>query len=111
MRLYVCILGFKYLTKSVDCKLLDLVYDFASAIISGTRISFCVFVGADGAKGLQYLVGNVVFRCNEFNSRGLSVFLFLYQIKNLKILFHVSSFIEYKNSHFFVFYEIKKLSS
>ena len=47
MRLNVCIFGFKYLTESVDRKLLYLVNYLAAAIVSCSRISLCIFVGAD----------------------------------------------------------------
>ena len=111
MRLHVSIFCLKNLTEPVDRKLLDLVDYFAAAIVSCSRISLCIFVGADGSERLKYLLAYVVLRSDEFYSRLLSVLFLFNEVENLKVLFHMFRFIKDKSTHFFFFYEIKSDSS
>jgi hypothetical protein len=47
MRLDIGILSLVELAESVDGQLLYLIYDLATSIVSCSRVSLCIFVGAD----------------------------------------------------------------
>ena len=66
--LYICILGLENLAQSVDGKLFNLVNNLATSVISRTRISFGIFVRADGTKSFQNLLAHIVFRRNQLYS-------------------------------------------
>ena len=61
MRLDIGILGTIYRAESVDCQLLNLVHHLAATIITLARITFCIFVRADGTHGIHNLVTDIVF--------------------------------------------------
>ena len=88
VRLDIGVLGIIQFAETVDGELLNLVHHLAPAIIALSGIPFGVLVGADGAHGFHYLVGNIVFRGNQFKARRLAVVLFLDEVEDLKILFH-----------------------
>ena len=64
-------------------QLFDLIDYFASAIIPGSRVSFRIFVGANGTEGFKHLLGYIVFRCNKFDAGSLPFFFLLDEIENL----------------------------
>ena len=74
----------------VNGQLLDLVDDLAAAVIAVTGIALGVFVGADGTHRLQHLVGDIVFRGDQFESGGLAVLFLADEVEYLEILFHRS---------------------
>ena len=88
MRLHVCVFRTEKLAQPVYGKLFYLVYDLAAAIVSGSRISFCIFVRADRTESVEHLFADIVFRGDKFDTGRLSFFFFLDQIENLKVLFH-----------------------
>ena len=82
---------------AVDGQLFDLVHDLAAAVVALAGVALCVFVGADGAHGLQHLVGHVVFGCDEFEAGLLALILLLDQIDDLDILFHFCKICRFTN--------------
>ena len=88
MGLHVGILGVEELLETIDGQLLDLVNDFAAAVIPGVGITFGVFVGADAAKCLEHLFADEVFRSDEFDAFGLTLLFLSQQVGNFNILFH-----------------------
>ena len=74
--------------ESVNCQLLNLINDLASAVIAFARISFCILVGADGPHSLKHIIGHIVFRCDKFEPVLLPFSFFTDKIEDLNVLFH-----------------------
>lgn len=89
VRLHIGILGIEKLADPVNGQLLDLVHHFATAIITCLRITFGILVRADRSQSRKDLVGNEIFRSDKLQTIALTLLLFLNQIQNLNILFHI----------------------
>ena len=89
VRLDVGIFSIVELAEAIDGQLLNLVDDFAASVVTLSRVTLRVLVGADGAHGFHHLVCDIIFRSDQLQSGRLAFFFFLDQIKNLNILFHI----------------------
>ena len=89
MRLDIGIFGVEKFAEAVDGQLLDLVDHFATSIIAGARITFCIFVGAHAAECLKHLLAHKVFGRDELKAFTLAFLFFADQVGNLDVLFHM----------------------
>ena len=76
MRLDVRIVTAEELLGSLDGEGLELVDDFAAAVVTLARITFGIFIGQDRAHRQNDGFGNDVFRGDQFDVAALSVVLF-----------------------------------
>jgi hypothetical protein len=67
VRLDVGVAGAEQLLGPLDGERLDLVDEFAAAVVALARIALGVLVGQDRALGLQHRLGDDVFRCDQFD--------------------------------------------
>ena len=66
--LHVGILGVKQFLGAVASEVLDPIHVFAAAVVAFARIALGVFVGKDGANGLQNRFGNEVLAGDQFQA-------------------------------------------
>ncbi len=89
VRLHIGVLCIEEFAEAVDGQLLDLVDDFATAVVTGAGVAFRILVGADAAQGFQHLVADKVFGSDELDAFTLALFFLADQIGYLNVLFHI----------------------
>ena len=72
-----------------NSKCFHLVNHLAASVIAFSRVSFSILVGEIGAHGFHYLVTNKVLTGNQFHSFQLALMLFLNQLEDFVVSFHV----------------------
>ena len=77
------VFGIVDLLQAVDGRLLDLVYDFAAAVVAVAGVALGVFIGADGAHGFKHLVTDIVFGSDELETGRLALIFLLDKIEDL----------------------------
>ena len=77
MGLYIDMFSAEKFLCPVNGQLFYFVYEFASAVVSLTRIAFGVFIGEHAALGFHDCVAYDIFRSNHFQLVSLSVQFFL----------------------------------
>ena len=65
MRLDIGVFSLEKLAYTLDGKLLYLVYDFTSSVISCSGITFGILVRANRAEGRKHLLADIVLRGDE----------------------------------------------
>ena len=89
VRLYVCILCTKQFADAVDSQLFYLVHHLAATIVAVTGVTLCVFVGQVAAHRFHYLIADEVLRRNQFDTFQLALMLFLNELENRVVSFHI----------------------
>ena len=90
MGLHVGVLRAVETADALDGQRLDLVHDFAAAVIARCGITLGIFVGQHGAHGLHDLFAYEVLRGDQFDAMHLTAALGGDQIENLGVSFHIS---------------------
>ena len=85
MRLYICIIAAKQLFGTISCQIFYHIHALTSAIISFSRITFCIFVGQGASHSSHNCFTYPVFRSNQFNVTVLSFLLLNNSLCNLLI--------------------------
>ena len=80
------------LFESCACEFLDLVHDFASAVVTVRWIALGVLVGKYGSHGLEYLFADEILGGDEFDASHLAFALLLYELEHLCLCLHKMSF-------------------
>ena len=88
--LHVGVFGAVETADALDGQRLDLVHDFAAAVIARCGITLGIFVGQHGAHGLHDLFAYEVLRGDQFDAMHLTAALGGDQIENLGVSFHIS---------------------
>ena len=87
--LHVGILSIKQLTDALDGQLLNLVHHLATAVVALAGIALGVLVRQVRAHSFHYLVAHEVLTGNQLNAFQLALMLFLNQLKDLVVSFHL----------------------
>ena len=88
VRLYICPASAEDLFQSFDSEGFALVNNFATTIVTLSRITFSILVCHYRTHSFHYLVANKVFRCDELDALHLSFSFLLYKVENLFISNH-----------------------
>ena len=83
--LYVGVFGAEEFLCAINRELLDLVGEFAAAVITFAGIAFRVFVGEDRAHGLENGFRDEIFGWDEFEAGGLALGFIAQERRNLRI--------------------------
>src|SRR5436190_3503472 len=73
--LHVGVVCTKQLFRTVDRSLLDYVSPFTPAVVTFTRIAFCILVCEHRASSLEHGLAHEILRGNEFEAIGLPRYL------------------------------------
>ena len=74
MRLNIDVFGAKECFGALDCKVLDDVDEFASAVVPAARVSLGVLIGEYGTGRFEYGAIGEIFRRDQLQSFGLALF-------------------------------------
>ncbi len=78
-------------TQTLNGQIFHLIHHLATAVITGCRISFSIFICKARAESLKHAFGYEVFGGDQFDAVQLPVFLLLNEIQYLQVLFHIDS--------------------
>ena len=90
--LHIGILTAKELLCSLDGQVLHHIHTLASAVVSLSRIAFCVLVGQRAAHSCHNSLGNPVFRCDQLDVAVLTGLLIHNGLGDLRI--HILYFVQ-----------------
>ena len=82
MRLNIRIFHPEKFFRTVNRQSLNFVHHFATAVISSSRITFCIFIGEDASHRFHYMIRNKIFWCDKFYSVSLSLSFLFNEVEN-----------------------------